>query len=100
MTITRFHCPRREYFVGAVSPGYHAQEIAKTRLRHLEVAYPSAQNQKNEGRDGALSHFHFPKIPPPGVAPPEHALGGCPHRRGLAWGAAEPVTSSLGLTVQ
>jgi hypothetical protein len=24
MTITRSHCPRREYFVGAVSPGYRA----------------------------------------------------------------------------
>jgi hypothetical protein len=36
----------------------------------------------------ALSSFHFPKVPPPGVAPPGDALGGCPRRRRSAWGEA------------
>ena len=67
------------------------QEVVKNRLRHLEVAHPSAQSQKNEGiRGGGFESFSlFRKSPLPGVAPPGHALGGCPRRHG--WGEASAV---------
>ena len=81
------------------SEQFCAQEVAKNKAtspRGRPTHQQRTKKMKGFG-DGALSNFHFPKVPPPGVAPPGHALGGCPAGAARPGGKRQPHASIVSL---